>query len=537
MNIDLSEALLETLASWGCEDILICPGARNSPLLMALDASDGFQIESFFDERSAGFYALGLARKKGRPVAVITTSGTAVSELLSASVEAFYSEVPLIWMTADRPRRFRGTAAPQSIEHLGIFSSYCERTSDIASLEDLQNLRQEFTAWSGQLPWHVNICFEEPLVDRPASNRKYSIAKIQNFSEKRESLENKFSSWSQEMAQNLSRPLVVVGGLRPEHRPLVLQWLKKTGACVYLETLSGLRGHPELEAWELKGSDRWLAMQAYQGKFRSLVRVGDIPTVRLWRDLEDKLKHLPVFSWSQAAWSGLSRPSHVFSMSSLPLDLGNCFFHQDPEYLSWQASLVKEGLQAFHQIQSLLEKYPLSEPGWVCRLSQVRGAQRLYLGNSLPIREWDLAAARNSEWSDCLGNRGANGIDGQVSTFLGWQSSEDHSLGFFGDLTAMYDLQALWSASPFRQGRALPRASICVMNNGGGQIFQRMFKKEIFLNQHQLHFQSWAEMFGWKYQALNQTAPLEWETGCIYEVNPSADETQSFWQEMDQYGY
>jgi 2-succinyl-5-enolpyruvyl-6-hydroxy-3-cyclohexene-1-carboxylate synthase len=170
-------------------------------------------------------------------------------------------------------------------------------------------------------------------------------------------------------------------------------------------------------------------------------------------------------------------------------------------------------------------------------LSQVRGAQRLYLGNSLPIREWDLAAARNSEWSDCLGNRGANGIDGQVSTFLGWQSSEDHSLGFFGDLTAMYDLQALWSASPFRQGRALPRASICVMNNGGGQIFQRMFKKEIFLNQHQLHFQSWAEMFGWKYQALNQTAPLEWETGCIYEVNPSADETQSFWQEMDQYGY
>lgn len=537
MNIDLSEGLLETLASWGCEDILICPGARNSPLLMSLDASEGFRLESFFDERSAGFYALGRARLTRRPVAVVTTSGTAVSELLSASVEAFYSQVPLLWITADRPRRFRGTAAPQSIQHLGIFSSYCEKTSDIANAQDLEVFRQEYSSWSGQSPWHVNICFEEPLVDRPVVQKKYQIADISSVCLTQIASENSSSSfarWTQENQKLLKQPLIIVAGLRPDERAPVLQWLKQMKTSVYLETLSGLRGHPDLKEWELQGSDRWLSNQALQGKFHCLVRIGDIPIIRLWRDLEDKLKQLTVFSWSQAAWSGLSRPSEVFPLSTLS---EISFPHRDQDMFFQQENLLKEGRQVSERVNAFFEKYPLSEPAWVHRLSKVQGAQRLYLGNSLPVREWDLSSDRTSHWIDCLGNRGANGIDGQISTFLGWQDSNSHSLGFFGDLTALYDLQALWSGCQFRQAESLPRASICVMNNGGGQIFQRMFKKEIFLNQHRLRFQPWAEMFGWKYECLTQTAPSHWQPGCIYEVIPCSEQTQAFWQQMDQYGY
>ena len=144
-NIALAREILERVRGLGVVDFCVCGGSRNAPLIAALKT--GY---TFVDERSAAFFALGRAKRDARRVAVITTSGTAAAELLPAAVEAYYSGVPLILITADRPARFRGTGAPQSIEQLGIFGVYA--ASDI-------------DRWNRRTPLHINVEFDEPLID------------------------------------------------------------------------------------------------------------------------------------------------------------------------------------------------------------------------------------------------------------------------------------------------------------------------------------------------------------------------------------
>ena len=133
---------------------MICGGSRNAPLIAELAATGDRRpatvTANFVDERSAAFFALGRIKRDERPVAVITTSGTAVAELLPAAIEAFYSGLPLVLITADRPARYRGTGAPQTIDQIGIFGSYAATDAD---------------RWDGRRPLHLNIEFDEPLID------------------------------------------------------------------------------------------------------------------------------------------------------------------------------------------------------------------------------------------------------------------------------------------------------------------------------------------------------------------------------------
>src|SRR4051812_46252224 len=124
MNVAWSRKILESLYANGVRDVVFCAGARNSPLVMGLEKAKGLQTYSYFEERSAGFFALGLARRTNRPVAVVTTSGTAAANLLPAVIEAFHVGVPLIAVTADRPKRLRGTGAPQAIDQLGLYAKF-----------------------------------------------------------------------------------------------------------------------------------------------------------------------------------------------------------------------------------------------------------------------------------------------------------------------------------------------------------------------------------------------------------------------------
>jgi 2-succinyl-5-enolpyruvyl-6-hydroxy-3-cyclohexene-1-carboxylate synthase len=131
----------------GVAEFVVCGGSRNAPLVVAL--ADSATI-SFFDERSAAFFALGRIKRDGKPVAVVTTSGTAVAELLPATVESYYAGAPLVLITADRPARFRGSGAPQAVEQVGIFGPYAA-----TSIEQ----------WDRGRPLHLNVEFDEPLID------------------------------------------------------------------------------------------------------------------------------------------------------------------------------------------------------------------------------------------------------------------------------------------------------------------------------------------------------------------------------------
>ena len=145
-NLGIAREILERVRAAGVTDFCVCGGSRNGPLLAVVSGT----VYTFVDERSAAFFALGRIKRDDRPVAVITTSGTAAAELLPATIEAYYSGAPLVLITADRPARFRGTAAPQSIEQVGLFGAYAAT---------------DFERWDRRKPLHINIEFDEPLID------------------------------------------------------------------------------------------------------------------------------------------------------------------------------------------------------------------------------------------------------------------------------------------------------------------------------------------------------------------------------------
>jgi 2-succinyl-5-enolpyruvyl-6-hydroxy-3-cyclohexene-1-carboxylate synthase len=517
VNITLAAKTMQDLVDHGVTTFCICAGARNSPFVVLAAAAKGVSTYHFFDERSASFFALGKIQSEGRPVAVITTSGTAVAELLPAVVEASYTQLPLVLVTADRPQRFRGTGAPQTIEQPGIFSKYVEQSLDLASTTDSNGLQ----AWSQTQPLHLNVCFDEPLIDEVVSALQFSskpLAKSMTKS-KADSFEKPMGLTSKTKMQ---QPLAIVSGLSDCHRSLVIQTLLRLKIPVYAEALSGLRGCQEIAPLLLKGGEKSVQQTFTSGQAQSVLRIGGVPTLRFWRDLEDQFSQLPVYSISDGEWTGLSRPvDHKVGFSYL-----ETLIAEGPSPLQ---NILQQDRLLHEKIQALLKKYPRSELALMKDLSDKLVDQSVYLGNSMPIREWDLVASTEKAPRRLSGNRGVNGIDGQISTFLGWSQSGTENWAVIGDLTAMYDLSSLWITRALQ----VSKKRIVVINNGGGQIFKNIFHNEAFLNRHEIRFEKWAEMFNWDYCAWKSipASVADLPDHVILEIFPEESETDQFWKE------
>ncbi|MEN0059931.1 MAG: 2-succinyl-5-enolpyruvyl-6-hydroxy-3-cyclohexene-1-carboxylic-acid synthase [Bdellovibrio sp.] len=516
-NMELAGKVIQELVRTGVREFVLCAGARNSPLVHILDENKSLRVYSFFEERSAAFFALGRIAITRRPVAIITTSGTAVAELLPAAVEGTYSSLPLIMVTADRPKHYRGTGAPQTIEQVGLFSYYNEVALDL----DAENSHLSFKSLSWKKPIHVNVCFTEPLIDGP-------IPQIETPSTaERTRLPGQLPLGMLKEVEsflNSHHPLVIVGILPEKAYGTVLEFLKQYKAPVYCEGISSLRGHAELKDIEIRSGEQMVHRILQAGLCDSILRIGGVPTSRVWRDLEDKYKDLPVFSVSFNHYTGLSRPAqHCYSLDLL----GQVEFPQ-PQRENVRLNL--EDSARADSVRTLLEKFPRSEQGMIYAISRKMRSGSVYLGNSLPIREWDSCSSHEAMPLRVAGNRGANGIDGQLSTFLGWAHPETENWCLVGDLTTLYDLSSLWvtpqlDAKKFR---------IVVINNGGGQIFSRMFNRDIFINKHEVSFAAWAQMWNWQYQKWSEV-PTQADLADlqILELMPDAEQTNLFWKEYE----
>ena len=502
-NIALARQILVACSDAGIEELVLCAGARNAPFVRVLAAARGVKTYAFFEERSAGFFALGRILSRGRPVAVITTSGTAAAELLPATIEADYQGLPLVLITADRPRRFRGSGAPQTIVQPGLYSAYVERSWDIEGRWDATSFRV------GQRPVHLNVCFDEPLIDEeprawdwPPAGTAAVAAAAANATGTGDRLPLEISS---------RRPLVLIGGLPKAAASSVYEIVKTWRRPVYAEAPSHLRG---------AFAETVLEKDFPHLQYDSVIRIGSVPTVRLWRDLEATA--LPVWHFSHLPFRGLPRPDPVYPLAQLAP------FAFEP----WTPTLETKASPA--RLAALLERFPLSEPGWVHWLSrQLPSAPttRLFLGNSLPIREWDLAASFDGPRPLIFANRGTNGIDGLISTFLGVAEESDSNWCLLGDLSTLYDLSGPWA---LRQ-RPLSAVQIVILNNGGGKIFQRLFNNALFENRHDLHFADWARLWQLDYLRLEQPAPLNTPTSPasrprVIEIVPSETQTAQFWE-------
>jgi 2-succinyl-5-enolpyruvyl-6-hydroxy-3-cyclohexene-1-carboxylate synthase len=299
----------------------------------------------------------------------------------------------------------------------------------------------------------------------------------------------------------MSKPLVLIGGLAPGDRDRVREFALQLQAPVYAEPLSGLREDPALQHLHIV-NERMLA----RGGFDEVIRIGNVPTLRFWRDVR-----LPTTHHSRLPFAGLDH-GEVRPLDALP---------SLPPVDRDEALFAEDRAQAAH-FDAILEEEPRSELAMFRTLSnELPEKARIYIGNSLPIREWDLAATRSPRGFTIEANRGANGIDGQLSTFFGWCLPGTDNVAILGDLTALYDLNAPWIVpqldAAFR---------IIIINNGGGRIFSRVaslkplapsFRERVIENAHALRFGDWARMFGID----------------VTELTPDAEASRRAWAKYD----
>lgn len=500
----------------GVGEFVVCAGARNAALLEALaraEAAGKVRVWRHFEERSAGFFALGRTMETAKPCAVITTSGTAAAELLPAVIEAFYQARPLVAITADRPAGFRGTGAPQTILQPGIFGNHAWQGT--------------FEDWDGNQPLHLNVEFEEAF---QADEEEFATEALCEFQPAREKLNvAALARWLRE--EHSKGVVVLVGGLEPDEREEVFHFCQDLGAPVIAEATSGLR--EVLESLAIQDADRVLKAHP-PGK---ILRLGEVPSGRFWRDLEE-LPQVSLWSACRNGLPGLARESNVVRG---PLDriiqaLGPIELVDDAlDYLAHARSRAAK-------IDELLEIYPDSEPALLRTLSHYASiGSGLFLGNSMPIREWNLFAQWLRPVPSVRANRGVNGIDGQLSTWLGWSADVSETWAVVGDLTALYDLAAPFVLDQINcQGRVL-----AVINNGGGKIFERLPRLqsmspraiEWMTNPHCADFSGLAALWKMRHLQVHTVDDFDkFESGektVLLEIIPDLKQTQAFWAAWD----
>ena len=512
-NARLAGTTLGHLAGIGVNTFVVCAGARNAPLvtsLLAVCQEKEWCVYHHFDERSAAFFAMGLAKRNGEPVAILTTSGTAVAELIPATIEAFYSGIPLILVTADRPPAFRGSGAPQAIEQPGIFGPYAPVAIDVTNGNEFALL----SGWSGNEPLHLNLCFEEPAAGDVCADWEPVILSIAE-SEKRDDGETLSA-----FCKSADHLVVLLGELPAAWQRGVERFLAGLGVPVWAEATSGLRESRAL-AGQLVRSESLVAKLAPE----RILRLGGIPTLRFWRDLEN-LPEIEVLSLSRNPFTGLARPSRLI--------VSDCF----PETGTTQEGSVRD-LTLLHdeKFGTALQLHPRSEPAMFCELSrQIPPEALVFLGNSLPIREWNLAASLETPHPRTFASRGANGIDGQIATFLGLSEGESESWGIFGDLTALYDLNAPALLDQLCGGRR----RCVIINNEGGRIFSRLSSmagmseahKQVTENRHSRRFVHWAAMWDFDYVCwkAGDSFPSIPGDAVVIEVLVDNESSEGFWQ-------
>jgi 2-succinyl-5-enolpyruvyl-6-hydroxy-3-cyclohexene-1-carboxylate synthase len=299
--------------------------------------------------------------------------------------------------------------------------------------------------------------------------------------------------------------LILIGGLSPQHRQRVRDFCLHSNRPVYAEPLSGLREDKQLDHLLVR-NERMLA----RGEFDCVIRIGNVPTLRFWRDLDTAATR--VTHYSERPFPGLTR-GEIHPIENLPSLEPRA---RDEKFFALDRQKVAE-------FAHILDREPRSELAMMRALShQIPNGARIYLGNSLPIREWDLVATREPRGFTIEANRGANGIDGQLSTFFGWCEGANNWC-IVGDLTAIYDANAPWIVPQL----ALDvQFQIVIINNGGGRIFGRVaslrrmetaVRQRLIENAHHLRFDWWAKMWGIK----------------VTELIPDAKASSRVWEKYD----
>ena len=517
LNLACAWALVDELVAGGVQHACLSPGSRSTPLALALARHPDVTVHVHLDERSSAFFAIGLARASRRPVAIACTSGTAAAEFLPAVIEASQSRVPIAMLTADRPPRLRGTGANQTIEQPGLYGAYPRASIEMPLPETegqdswwRQAAREALDPLLGDPPGpvHINCPFEEPLT--PTLTMSLPAPTTERPELPRRPDAELTAEEGDRLAAEISgaRGVVVMGAWPGDLSGEAEFWGGALGWPVVAEpTSTGRRPGGALSAAHtLIGDADWT------GRHRPelVIQVGATPTSRATQAFVASAERLIVADrWHldpdpdrHASWRlAVDADALREALRTRPIDQagGVALMGEHTEVAArelWEGRLLpppaewREGWRAADAAaRSALDGFldGVDEP-FEPRIARdvaawIPDGGTLFVGNSTPIRDLDLAMTPR-DGLRVLGNRGASGIDGLVSTALGVASAGPRSgpveweqqvtVALLGDLTFLHDLGAVaWNA---RRGIDL---IVVVVANGGGEIFSLLPQREL----------------------------------------------------------
>jgi 2-succinyl-5-enolpyruvyl-6-hydroxy-3-cyclohexene-1-carboxylate synthase len=494
-----SATLVDEWARAGLTDAVIAPGSRSTPLAIALARESRIALHVRLDERSAAFFAVGIALATGRPAVLVTTSGTAAVEVHAAVVEAHLSRVPMIVCTADRPPELHHVGAPQTIEQTGLFQGSLRWAVDPGVPDDLarsswrslaSRLVAEATAGPmGPGPVHANLAFREPLMatpgELPPGRRNgrpwHRVVPV------RKSLDPGFLDALAGLARPGARGLVVAGA--GAGRPEVVRHLAANlGWPVLADPRSGARIPGEPGSPTVAAADALLRVESFASAHvpEIILRLGEpwaSKVVASWLTSCAAAGAVHVLVDPQWAWRDPGREADVV-LPADPDQVMEALMLRAPEGgapgrsawaapATWSQAWAEAEAAAQAAIESALARHgEATEPGVARTLFAWSPPGSIVVASSsMPVRDLEWFATARSDPPRVLANRGANGIDGVASTTLGVAAAAAGTggpvVGLLGDLAFLHDSTALV------RGRREPAlaAVLVVIDNGGGGIF------------------------------------------------------------------
>jgi 2-succinyl-5-enolpyruvyl-6-hydroxy-3-cyclohexene-1-carboxylate synthase len=492
-NTALASALVEELARCGVRHAVLSPGSRSTPLAVGLWRQPAIDVSVLVDERSAGFFALGAAQATRRPVAVLCTSGTAAANLHPAVAEADEAAVPLLLLTADRPPELRGIGAGQTIDQLKLFGSstrwFCEVGTHEADDDGLLHYRsvacRAYAAARGEPrpgPVHLNLAWRDPLAPLPVEGDVTASSPLalegrgdRPLTAVPHSSAAPEPALLDELAERIAavpRGLVLAGRqTEPGLRDPVIELADAAGYPVLAEPTSQLRLGPHDRRLVVSRYDAIARLEADALAPDLVVRFGDMPTskaLRLWLASLDECRQLvvdPGFGWNEP--SNRAETLVRADASALANGLADRLSGGGSE--DWTTAWIDAERTVAEAVSEELGKVSgPSEPGLQAALGPaLADGDLIYTASSMPIRDQEMFLPPGEADVLFLCNRGANGIDGLVSSGIGAaHASGRPTVIVTGDLGLLHDIGGLAAlrdvATPVR---------IVIVNNDGGGIF------------------------------------------------------------------
>lgn len=531
-----ASAFVDEMARAGVRHVCIAPGSRSAPLALAIANERSLKSWVHVDERSCAFFALGLSRALREPVALLCTSGTAAANFFPAVVEARSAGVPLLILTADRPPELRDVGAAQTIDQNRLYGAHAKWFVEVALPEATPEMLRYARALAGRAvaqaretptgPVHLNFPFREPLVPAPGTNLQISAGRDDGrpwvrVTRSRRSLDDQTARAVASRISPAQKPIIVCGPQSDsELAKPIARLANSLAAPILADPLSQIRWGSHDRASVI---DRYDAVLRHQATAETLspdliVRIGGTPTSKALLQFLERQSSVPLIVIAESQWPDptllaeeMVRADPAVACAQLADALGSRSLHETSWLDKWtQADATARDALYRH---SCTIREPFEGTALADVVSVLPDGATLFVSSSMPVRDLDAFAAGDERNIRVLCNRGANGIDGVVSTALGAAAASTSSgplVLVIGDLAFYHDMNGLLASKLYGID-----ATVVILNNDGGGIFSFLpqaqhpqhFEK-LFGTPHGLDFEPVASVYGGSFQRAHDSASL-----------------------------